>query len=71
MNGSVATIIGTVAGAIVSFLAWQVFVNSNRISVIEENLRNHVVEDAAIAGQSKGVEIRVEDLERRLDVLKK
>jgi len=71
MNGSVATVIGTVAGAIISFLAWQIFVNTNRLSVIEESLRYHVIEDTSVATSEKALEVRVENLERRLDVLKK
>jgi len=71
MNGSVATVIGTVAGAIISFLAWQIFVNTNRISVIEESLRYHVIDDTSVSTSEKALEVRVENLERRLDVLKK
>ena len=71
MNGSVATVIGTVAGAIISFLAWQIFVNTNRLSVIEESLRYHVIDDTSVSTSEKALEVRVENLERRLDVLKK
>ena len=63
---SIDSVIRNGAVALLAFLAWQIFVNTNRITALEEDLKHHEKLDRINEEAHADLTRRIEQLEQRL-----